>query len=266
MLPSGNGGGVVSPIVVVENLTKDYAGPSKSVRRAVDDVSFHVNEREIFGIVGESGSGKTTVARVLLRLTRPTGGHVSVAGIDPWSASREDRRRYHEVIQVVFQDPYSSMDPRMRIGAVVTEGLRSRRTHDRPVPTVAELLDLVGLPASYERMYPHELSGGQRQRAAIARALAMGPQVLVADEPVSALDVSMRGQVLNLLTSLQVELGLTVLFISHDLGIVQQMCNRVAVMHNGRIVETGDPVKTFENPSDPYTQRLVASVPRIPVS
>jgi len=131
---------------------------------------------------------------------------------------------------------------------------------------VTELLDLVGLPASYAGLYPHELSGGQRQRAAIARALAMGPQVLVADEPVSALDVSMRGQVLNLLTSLQVELGLTVIFISHDLGIVQQMCNRVAVMHNGRVVETGNPVETFEHPQDPYTQQLVSSVPRIPTS
>ncbi|CAB4932586.1 unannotated protein [freshwater metagenome] len=256
----------MSPLVVVESLVKEFPSSEGAARRAVDEVSFSVDEREIFGIVGESGSGKTTVARVLLHLTRPTSGRVTVAGIDPWNSTREERRRYHEVIQVVFQDPYSSMDPRMRVGAVVSEGLRSRRTHDRPVPTVTELLDLVGLPASYAGLYPHELSGGQRQRAAIARALAMGPQVLVADEPVSALDVSMRGQVLNLLTSLQVELGLTVIFISHDLGIVQQMCNRVAVMHLGRVVEMGNPVETFEHPTNSYTQQLVASVPRVPTS
>lgn len=254
----------MSPIVSVESVVKEYAGPNGSLRRAVDGVSFEVAEREIFGIVGESGSGKTTIARMMLRLARPTEGRVLVAGIDPWNCSREDRRRYHKVVQVVFQDPYSSMDPRMRIGTVVTEGLRSRHGQGGDVRSAAELLDLVGLPASYERLYPHELSGGQRQRAAIARALAVNPQVLVADEPVSALDVSMRGQVLNLLTQLQGALGLTIVFITHDLGIVQQMCHRVAVMHNGRVVESGDPVATFENPSDPYTQRLVASVPRIP--
>lgn len=233
---------------------------------AVNDVSFQLEEGETFGIVGESGSGKTTLARMLLRLVRPTSGRMNVMGVDPWHANRADRSAYHRLMQVVFQDPYSSMNPRMRIGPIVAEGVRRARDGGDVGAQVERLLDLVGLPTSYAGLYPHQLSGGQRQRVAIARALAVQPKVLVADEPVSALDVSMRGQILNLIADLQRELGLTVLFISHDLGVVRQMCQRVIVMHQGRIVEQGDPSQIFSSPSEEYTRTLVASTPVIPVS
>lgn len=254
----------MSEIVNVESLCKFYSAGRGQVHRAVDQVSFTVTEGEVFGIVGESGSGKTTVARSLLRLTEPTSGSVRVAGIDPWTASSEARRQYREAVQVVFQDPYSSMDPRMRIGSIVAEGLDGSSRSVEMKSKIATLLDKVGIPSSYATLFPHELSGGQRQRVAIARALALDPRVLVADEPVSALDVSMRGQVLNLLMSLQRDLDLTIVFISHDLGIVQQLCNRVAVMHQGKIVEMGDPVHIFQNPKDEYTKQLVASIPKVP--
>lgn len=256
----------MTDIVTVESLCKVYSAGRGQTRRAVDNVSFTVAEGEVFGIVGESGSGKTTIARTLLRLAEPTSGFVSVAGIDPWAASREERRHYRRTVQVVFQDPHSSMDPRMRIGPIVVEGLGESPRSAAMKTRIGSLLDMVGLPRSYAALYPHELSGGQRQRVAIARALALNPRVLVADEPVSALDVSMRGQVLNLLVSLQRELDLTVLFISHDLGIVRQLCNRVAVMYQGRIVEMGDPVRIFHSPEDDYTRALVASIPKVPVT
>ncbi len=253
----------MSAMIDVRELRKDYPAGRGCVHHAVDDVTFAVDEGDVYGIVGESGSGKTTIARCLLRLTRPTSGTISVAGMNPWNATRDERRKYHQTIQVVFQDPYSSMDPRMKIGSIVVEGLDRSAPRDS-TSAVGRLLEMVGLPASYARLYPHELSGGQRQRVAVARALAVNPRILVADEPVSALDMSMRGQVLNLLMSLQAELDLTVVFISHDLGIVQQLCNRVSVMFQGKIVETGDPVTLFQNPTDAYTQRLVASIPMVP--
>jgi peptide/nickel transport system ATP-binding protein len=256
----------MSDMVTVESLSKVYSTGRDHSRRAVDNVSFTVAEGEVFGIVGESGSGKTTVARTLLRLAEPTSGSVSVAGIDPWAASRDERRQYRRTVQVVFQDPHSSMDPRMRIGPIIIEGLGESPRSSAMRTRIQDLLDMVGLPRSYGELYPHELSGGQRQRVAIARALAMNPRVLVADEPVSALDVSMRGQVLNLLMSLQRDLDLTLLFISHDLGIVQQLCRRVAVMYQGRIVEMGDPVRLFQAPEDDYTRTLVNSIPRVPGS
>lgn len=256
----------MTALVSVRALRKVYPSGNGGDRVAVDDVSFDVEAGEVFGIVGESGSGKTTVARALLRLTRPTSGSVVVDGIDPWRASRSARASYRRMVQVVFQDPYSSMDPRMRIGSIVTEGVFRTGNGESSAHAAARMLEMVGLPASYAAKYPHELSGGQRQRAAIARALAVNPRVLVADEPVSALDVSMRGQVLNLLVSLQRDLDLTVLFISHDLGIVQQLCNRVAVMYQGALVESGDPVELFRSPKDEYTRRLAASIPTVPVS
>ena len=250
----------MTDIVTVESLCKVYSAGRGQTRRAVDNVSFTVAEGEVFGIVGESGSGKTTIARTLLRLAEPTSGFVSVAGIDPWAASREERRHYRRTVQVVFQDPHSSMDPRMRIGPIVVEGLGESPRSAAMKTRIGSLLDMVGLPRSYAALYPHELSGGQRQRVAIARALSLNPRELVADEPVSALDV------LNLLVSLQRELDLTVLFISHDLGIVRQLCNRVAVMYQGRIVEMGDPVRIFHSPEDDYTRALVASIPKVPVT
>ncbi len=255
----------MTALVSVRALRKVYPLDKGEHRVAVDDVSFEVEAGEVFGIVGESGSGKTTVARALLRLTRPTSGAVSVDGIDPWEAGRSARASYRRMVQVVFQDPYSSMDPRMRIGSIVTEGVFRGDSNEPATRTAARMLEMVGLPTSYATKYPHELSGGQRQRAAIARALAVGPRVLVADEPVSALDVSMRGQVLNLLMSLQRDLDLTVLFISHDLGIVQQLCNRVAVMYRGAVVEAGDPVELFRSPKDEYTRRLAAAIPTVPI-
>lgn len=252
--------------VDVQSLLKVYPLGKGQELKAVDDVTFSVAAGEVFGIVGESGSGKTTLARILLRLAKPTSGHVSVLGVDPWTSSRSQRSEYHRLIQVVFQDPYSSMNPRMRIGPIIAEGVRKAAQPGDVNAAVSSLLELVGLPTRYAQLHPHQLSGGQRQRVAIARALAVGPKILVADEPVSALDVSMRGQILNLLMDLQRELGLTILFISHDLGVVRQMCQRVIVMHRGRIVEQGDPSEIFAHPTEEYTKILVASTPRLPTS
>lgn len=250
--------------VVVEGATKTFTSRFTSQQSvAVDDVSFRVAAGETFGIVGESGSGKTTLARMILGLVRPTSGTVIVDGVDVWAAERAERRSLPGRIQVVFQDPYSSMDPRMKIGRIVGQGLRGRRKHEREAEVVRHL-ELVGLTAKTARQRPHELSGGQRQRVAIARALIMNPRILVADEPVSALDVSVRGQILNLLADLQVEYGLTTLFISHDLGVVRQFCDQVVVMSKGQIVERGTPDRIFDDPQDPYTASLVASIPLLP--
>ena len=252
--------------IEISSLVKEYHLGRGHVLRAVDDSSFTVESGETFGIVGESGSGKTTLARMLLRLVRPTSGRIDVMGVDPWNASRAQKAAYHRLVQVVFQDPYSSMNPRMRIGSIVAEGVRRSTSARAASQEIERLLTLVGLPPSYAQLYPHQLSGGQRQRVAIARALAVQPEILVADEPVSALDVSMRGQILNLIMELQRELGLTVLFISHDLGVVRQMCQRIIVMHQGKIVEQGDPSRIFTSPSQEYTRTLVASTPVLPVS
>lgn len=251
-------------VVSVENVSKDF-GSSRSPHRVVDDVSFGVNPGEMFGIVGESGSGKTTIARMMLRLQSITEGRITVSGIDVAKASREERAELTRTIQVVFQDPYSSMNGRLRIKRVLAEGIERVRPKSQVPGEVARLLDLVGLPGRYADLFPHELSGGQRQRVAIARALSMNPSVLIADEPVSALDVSMRGQVLNLLARLRDELGLTCVFISHDLGIVRQLCDRLIVMEKGRVVEAGEPEDVLTSPQHPYTARLVASIPVMPV-
>jgi ABC-type glutathione transport system ATPase component len=256
----------VTGIVEVAGLTKDYGAARRraTTTRAVDDVSFSVPAGQCFGIVGESGSGKTTVAKMLLGLVQPTSGSIQIDGIDTQASSRAQRAALHRTIQVVFQDPYSSMNPRLRISRIVGEG--ASRVHSRAdVPgEVARLLEIVGLPASYGALYPHQLSGGQRQRVAIARALSVSPRVLVADEPVSALDVSMRGQVLNLLRELQRDLDLTCLFISHDLHVVRQLCDEIVVMQRGAVVESGDPVQVLRAPAHPYTQRLLESVPTVP--
>lgn len=254
----------MSPIVDVRDLTKDFKSRSGSaMHRAVDHVTFQVEDGESFGIVGESGSGKTTVSRVLLGLVAPSSGTASVCGVDVWNGSRAERSRLPNLVQVVFQDPYSSMNPRMTIEWTLLEGVRHIRRAERRAEA-ERLLDLVGLPARYADLHPTQLSGGQRQRVAIARALAMNPRVLIADEPVSALDVSMRGQVLNLLAGLQSRLGLTCILISHDLGVVRQFCDRVVVMSRGSIVEEGDPGRILTSPEHPYTRALVASIPTIP--
>lgn len=254
----------MSTIVDVRGLTKDFKSRSgPDLHRAVDDVSFAVEDGESFGIVGESGSGKTTVSRVLLGLVAPTSGTAAVCGVDVWNGPRAQRRQLPGLVQVVFQDPYSSMNPRMTIEWTLLEGVRGMHRAERR-EEAARLLDLVGLPSGYADLHPSQLSGGQRQRVAIARALAMNPRVLIADEPVSALDVSMRGQVLNLLAGLQSRLGLTCILISHDLGVVRQFCDRVVVMSQGRIVEEGDPGRILTAPAHPYTQALVASIPMLP--
>lgn len=250
--------------VRVESLSKHFT--SRFAARetvAVDSVSFQVTAGQSFGIVGESGSGKTTLARMILGLLPPTSGSIEVDGVDVWHGDRAERQSLPSKIQVVFQDPYSSMNPRMRVGKIVEEGLRGRPKAERQA-AVERHLELVGLTSRTAKMRPHELSGGQRQRVAIARALVMNPKVLVADEPVSALDVSVRGQILNLLADLREEYGLTTLFISHDLGVVRQFCEQVIVMSKGKIVERGEPGAIFDSPQDPYTSSLVASIPRLP--
>ncbi len=253
-------------IVEVEQLTKVYRGRRRRAAGppAVDQVSFSVPAGQCFGIVGESGSGKTTLARMLLGLVPPTAGSIRVDGVETRTAGKAERAQLRRTIQVVFQDPYSSMNPRLRVARIIGEGVERVQPRSALGDEVARLLELVGLPASYGELYPYQLSGGQRQRVAIARALSVGPRVLVADEPVSALDVSMRGQVLNLLMDLQTELGLTCLFISHDLHVVRQLCDDVIVMQRGQVVERGDPAAVLADPQHPYTRQLLESIPNIP--
>ncbi|HWT32767.1 MAG TPA: ABC transporter ATP-binding protein [Microbacterium sp.] len=231
--------------------------------RAVDEASFQIPAGETFGLVGESGSGKSTLGRALAGLVPVASGTVEVAGTDLAAASRRALRRVRTRIGYVFQDPASSLNPRNAIGHSIAEPLRLHTPQGRAerAARVAELLDAVQLPASYAERYPHELSGGQRQRVAIARAVALSPALLIADEPTSALDVSVQARVLELLTSLQRDLGFACLFISHDLAVVQQVAHRVAVMHAGRIVESGPASALLTDPQDPYTRRLLAAAP-----
>jgi peptide/nickel transport system ATP-binding protein/oligopeptide transport system ATP-binding protein len=231
--------------------------------RAVDDVSFTIAAGEMFGLVGESGSGKSTTGRCILRLIEPTSGEVLFRGENVLSYSRPRLRRARRDMQIVFQDPYSSLNPRMRVGEIVEEplvihGLGSREERRA---RVRELFELVGLEADYVRRYPHEFSGGQRQRIGIARALALNPALIIADEAVSALDVSIQAQVVRLLLDLQARFQLTYLFIAHDLRLVENICSRVAVMYLGKIVEMGDTGALFARPAHPYTKALLSAIP-----
>ena len=253
------------PLVEARGLSKDYPCDG-GTSRVVDDVSFAILPGETLGLVGESGSGKSTVARMLLRLIEPSSGEVLFAGepLPPVSsAPLRDLRRH---MQIVFQDPYAALNPRMRVQQILLEPLKIHR--QPPVEgTRARLHDLlasVGLDESALPRYPHEFSGGQRQRINIARALALRPSFLVLDEPVSALDVSVGAQVINLLRDLQRSLGLTYLFISHSMPLVRYLCNRVAVMQRGRLVEIGDCLQVCEAPRNPYTRQLIAATPEIP--
>jgi peptide/nickel transport system ATP-binding protein/oligopeptide transport system ATP-binding protein len=237
-------------------------GPTSTVR-AVDDVSFAIEEGEMFGLVGESGSGKSTTGRCILRLIEPTSGAVLFRGRDVLKLSRSEMREARRDLQIVFQDPYSSLNPRMRVGAIVEEpliihGLGTKAERDR---RVRELFELVGLEPDHLRRYPHEFSGGQRQRIGIARALALNPALVIADEAVSALDVSIQAQVVALLLDLQQRLKLTYLFIAHDLRLVEHICRRVAVMYLGKIVEMGETGALFANPTHPYTRALLSAIP-----
>jgi oligopeptide transport system ATP-binding protein len=256
------------PLLEVRGLVKHFARKqgllrAPSIVRAVDDVSFSIEEGEMFGLVGESGSGKSTTGRCILRLLEPTAGDVLFRGENVLLYSRSRMRLARRDMQIIFQDPYSSLNPRMRVGDIVEEplvihnlgGKAERRRR------VEELFALVGLEPTHITRYPHEFSGGQRQRIGIARALALNPAFVIADEAVSALDVSIQAQVVRLLMDLKQRLRLTYLFIAHDLRLVEDICSRVAVMYLGRIVEIGDTDSLFTRPAHPYTQALLSAVP-----
>jgi ABC-type oligopeptide transport system ATPase subunit len=256
------------PLVEVRHLVKEFTSGQGLLRhgavvRAVDDVSFDIDEGETLGLVGESGSGKTTTGRCLLRLIEPTSGEVRFGGRDLLALSAAEMRRVRRGMQIVFQDPYSSLNPRMRAGAIVEEPLVIHRLGDGTARRrrVAELFDLVGLDPALAGRYPHEFSGGQRQRIGLARALALEPSFVIADEPVSSLDVSVQAQVVNLMMELQQRLKLTYLFIAHDLRLVRHICGRVAVMYRGRIVELAPAETLFEAPEHPYTRALLSAIP-----
>ena len=267
---SGNGD---APLLEVRDLVKRFRARQSILDRitfrpaqhavAVDGVSFSLRKGETLGIVGESGSGKTTVARSVLRLIDPDQGSITFDGVDVSKLSRSDLQGVRRRMQMVFQDPYSSLNPRMKVGTAIAEPALVHGVIERAAAAahVAEILDLVGLPASAAERYPRQLSGGQRQRVAIARALSARPSVLIADEPVSALDVSVQAQILNLLSRLLEQLDLTMVFIAHQLSVVRHISNRVAIMYLGRIVETGPTDHVFDSPQHPYTKALLDAAP-----
>jgi oligopeptide/dipeptide ABC transporter ATP-binding protein len=255
--------GTSGPILEVRDLVKQF--PVKGGRiYAVDGVSFVQARGETIGIVGESGCGKSTLARTVLRLIEPTSGRVVFNGKDLMGLSSAALRRRRRDMQIVFQDPYASLDPRVRIGASIAEPLVIHRfgTRAERARRVAELLELVGLGTEAASRYPHEFSGGQRQRVGIARAIAAGPKLVIADEPVSALDVSIQSQILNLLVELRDRLALSLLFISHDLAVIRYISERVAVMYLGQLVEVGDAATIYDRPAHPYTQALLSAIPQ----
>jgi peptide/nickel transport system ATP-binding protein len=263
---------MTAPLLEISGLVRDYAMPRPHPfaavprHRVLHGIDLAVAKGGSLGIVGESGSGKSTLARAVLALERPQAGTVRLDGVDLFALSRRGLRAARRHVQAVFQDPYGSLDPRLSVGRIVAEpiaALEPRVTRAERRARVEAMLHAVGLPAADAQKYPHEFSGGQRQRIAIARALVTHPALIVADEPVSALDVSVQAQVLNLMLDLRERLGLAWLFISHDLGVVRVVTEQVAVLQHGRIVEQGPTAEVFANPQHPYTQSLVAAMPRI---
>lgn len=256
-------------LIEVQNLTKHFPvgaglfGAGAEVVRAVDGVSLAIRQGETFGLVGESGCGKSTAGRCILRLIEPTSGEVRFQGRDLLKVGSDTLRRLRRDMQIIFQDPYSSLNPRMTVGQIVEEPLIIHRIANRRGrrARVAELLRLVGLEPEHSGRYPHEFSGGQRQRIGIARALALNPKFIVCDEPVSALDVSVQAQVVNLLQDLQEQLGLTYLFISHGLSVVEHISTRVGIMYLGKLVETASSEEIFHNAMHPYTRALLSAIP-----
>ncbi|NOK57356.1 MAG: dipeptide ABC transporter ATP-binding protein [Chloroflexi bacterium AL-W] len=263
--------GAPAPLLHVQNLVKHFPITSGIIFqrqvgavKAVDDVTFDVFPGETLGLVGESGSGKSTTGRTILQLHRATGGEVVYDGQDLTKLKGDQLRQMRRNLQMIFQDPYASLNPRMTVGDIIGEPIRVhnlRQGKNAVRERVQELLGLVGLNPNLTNRYPHEFSGGQRQRIGIARALAVEPKFVVCDEPISALDVSIQAQVMNLLQDLQEELNLTYLFIAHDLSMIRYLCKRVAVMYKGKIVELADTDELYENPAHPYTQVLLSAVP-----
>ncbi|HEY9066157.1 MAG TPA: ABC transporter ATP-binding protein [Burkholderiaceae bacterium] len=253
-----------TPLIEVQRLKTYFGKPERPVR-AVDDVSFAIRTGETLGLVGESGSGKSTIGRTVLRLIERTDGRVLYRGEDLGALSAEKMRRLRSKLQIIFQDPYASLNPKMRISAILGEALathglaKSRTARER---RIAELLELVGLRPEHANRFPHEFSGGQRQRIGVARALAVEPEFIVADEPLSALDVSIQSQVINLLADLRERLSLTMLFISHDLDVVEYLCDRVVVLYLGKVMEVSETDALFEQPLHPYTRALLAASPK----
>ncbi|NLT35562.1 MAG: ATP-binding cassette domain-containing protein [Gaiellales bacterium] len=260
---------MTEPLLQLRHLSKFFVversllGRTISVLKAVDDLSFDIMPGETFGLVGESGCGKTTVGKMLVNLYRPTAGRILYQGTDLTGLPARERRRYCRDIQLIFQDPYASLNPRMTVGDIVAEPIRVNRLlpRDKVDDRVGYLFNAVGLSANYRNRFPHEFSGGQRQRVGIARALAMEPKLIVCDEPVSALDVSVQAQVLNLLAELSVQFGLTYLFIAHGLNVVKHVSDRVGVMYLGRLVEVAPKRDLYRNPLHPYTKALLSAIP-----
>ena len=251
-------------LIEVKHL-KQYFGSKKNVVKAIDDISFEIFEGETFGLVGESGSGKSTTGRALLRLYKPTGGEILFEGKDIANLKKgKELLEFRKEAQMIFQDPYASLDGRMKVRDIIAEGIDIHglaKTAEERDAMVDELLETVGLNKEHANRYPHEFSGGQRQRIGIARALAVNPKFIVCDEAISALDVSIQAQIVNLLKRLQKEIGLTYLFIAHDLSMVKYISDRIAVMYRGRIVEMGSAECVYNNPQHPYTKSLLSAIP-----
>ncbi|WHY73498.1 ABC transporter ATP-binding protein [Fictibacillus enclensis] len=254
-------------LLEVENLKK-YFNVGKQSLKAVDNVSFSVRKGETLGLVGESGSGKSTLGRTIVGLNEATGGRMVFEGKDVRTFNKKEKRKYNRIVQMIFQDPHASLNPRMKVGDIIAEGMDAHKlaSGKERMNRIYSLLERVGLQGDHAKRYPHEFSGGQRQRIGIARALAVEPKFIVADEPISALDVSIQAQVINLMEDLQGDMGLTFLFIAHDLGMVKHISDRIGVMYLGSFMELADSDDLFSEPLHPYTQALLSAIPAPTVS